>query len=329
MARGDVLFRQWELIRTLQSYRFGISTDDLAERIECDRRTIQRDLAALQDIFPIRYELRERGKKVWMLDHDAITGNQLELTLTETLSLFLSQQLLLPLAGTQFGDGLESAVKKVRAMLPARALNYFEDLDETLLVKNMVHHDYSNQAEDLRMINEAIQSGSVLRVHYLRASAAEAMVSEFHPYGLILLQASLYCVGYLVKSGGLRLLKVARLTKVSRLKKHFERPEEFSLAKYIKGSFGVFQSDPLVKIKAEFTDWAARSVREMSWHSSQKIIRDRDGKVTATFNVAGTLEFKRWALGFGRHCRILSPQSLITEIRDECAASLENHVDNS
>ncbi len=191
MARGDVLFRQWELIRTLQSYRFGISTDDLAERIECDRRTIQRDLAALQDIFPIRYELRERGKKVWMLDHDAITGNQLELTLTETLSLFLSQQLLLPLSGTQFGDGLESAVKKVRAMLPARALNYFEDLDETLLVKNMVHHDYSNQAEDLRMINEAIQSGSVLRVHYLRASAAEAMVSEFHPYGLILLQASL------------------------------------------------------------------------------------------------------------------------------------------
>jgi predicted DNA-binding transcriptional regulator YafY len=329
MARGDVLFRQWELIRTLQSYRFGVSIDELAERIECNRRTIQRDLAALQDIFPIQYELGHRGKKVWKLDSKAITSDQLELTLTETLSLFLSQQLLLPLAGTQFGDGLDSALKKIRALLPARALNYFEDLDETLLVKYLGQHDYSDQTEDLRLINEAIRTESALRIHYLRSEAGKKMISEFHPYGLMLYQASLYCVGYLVKSEAVRSLKITRIDQVNRLKKQFTRPDDFSLAKFAKNSFGVFNSGDQTKIKALFTGWAARSVRETMWHSSQKIVRDSKGTVTATFEVTGIVEFKRWALGFGRLCQVLRPDSLASELQDEFAAALENYAGDS
>ena len=38
-------------------------------------------------------------------------------------------------AGTQFGDGLATALDKIKALLPKRALNYFDDLDENLLVK--------------------------------------------------------------------------------------------------------------------------------------------------------------------------------------------------
>ncbi len=264
-----------------------------------------------------------------MLDSKAITSDQLELTLTETLSLFLSQQLLLPLAGTQFGDGLDSAVRKVRAILPARALNYFDDLGETLLVKNLAHHDYSDQDQDIRLINDAVRSESVLRLRYASASTGKEIASEFHPYGMVLLQASLYCVGYLVESEGIRLLKVTRITAVSRLKKRFTRPDDFSLAKFVKGSFGVFRSGEHAKIRAEFTGWAATNVQEMSWHSSQKIVASRNGKVTATFEVTGTVEFKRWVLGFGRYCRVLTPKSLIIELREELDAAQANYSKES
>ncbi len=328
MGRGDMLSRQLELIQALQSYRFGVSTDELAERIRCSRRTIQRDLAALQGILTVHSELRD-GKKVWMLDKDAMTGNRLELTLMETLSLFLSQQLLTPLAGTQFGDGLISAVQKIRAMLPPKALNYFDDLDETLLVKNPSYHDYSDQDQEIRLINDAVRSQSVLRLRYTPASADREVVSEFHPYGLVLLQESLYCVGYLVASEAIRLLKVARIVSVKRSSKGFKRPDDFSLEQFVKNSFGVFQSDELAKIKARFTGWAARSVRETSWHSSQKIVDDSKGVVTATFEVAGTVEFKRWTLSFGQYCRVLSPKSLITELRDELAAATKNYAGDS
>ena len=34
MARGDSLFRQWELIRTLQAHHYGLGVDELAARLE-------------------------------------------------------------------------------------------------------------------------------------------------------------------------------------------------------------------------------------------------------------------------------------------------------
>ncbi len=134
MARGDGLFRQWELIKMLQAHRFGVSTEEIAARIECNKRTVQRDLAILQDIFPISFERRDRGKRFWKLTQNALESETLQLTMTEMLSLFLSQQLLLPLAGTQFGDGLQTALQKIRTLLPTRALTYFDGLDESFFI---------------------------------------------------------------------------------------------------------------------------------------------------------------------------------------------------
>ena len=57
MARGEPLFRQWQLLKTLQANRFGLATEDLAERLEYSKRTVQRDLGSLQQVgFPISFE---------------------------------------------------------------------------------------------------------------------------------------------------------------------------------------------------------------------------------------------------------------------------------
>ena len=63
MARGEPLIRQWNLLKALQAHRFGIGTDELAARLECTKRTVQRDLNVLQQSgFPISYEARDFGK---------------------------------------------------------------------------------------------------------------------------------------------------------------------------------------------------------------------------------------------------------------------------
>ncbi len=77
------------------------------------------------------FEQRDFGKRFWKLAHGFIESEKLSLSMTETVSLFLSQQLLSPLAGTQFGDGLATALQKVRSLLPRKVLGYFSDLDQT------------------------------------------------------------------------------------------------------------------------------------------------------------------------------------------------------
>lgn len=67
MARGDQVGRQWKIIQTLISSKTGKSAADLANDLECNPRTIYRDLEALQVAgFPI-YTERVDGKNLWSL----------------------------------------------------------------------------------------------------------------------------------------------------------------------------------------------------------------------------------------------------------------------
>lgn len=322
MARGEVLFRQWELIRVLQAHRFGISTEDLARRLECNRRTVQRDLGVLQDIFPIHFDSRDRGKRFWKLEHGSILSEQLQLTYTELLGLCFSQKLVLPMEGTQWGDGYESAIEKLKSMLPKAALAFFEALDESFLVRHTAQIDYAPHDRTIRTLNQTIRQKTAVRLRYHPAGGMQRRESVFHPYGMMLYQSTLYCVGYLATSDAVRTLRIDRIESAAVLQQPFSLPSNFRLSDHFTGAFGVIQEDKPQRIDVEFSGWAAVNVREIQWHASQQILKDKGGTVTARFEITSTHELKRWILGYGRHARVLRPASLADEMHDEVQAML-------
>lgn len=318
MARGESLFRQWRLLKALQAHWSGISSDELAGRLECTKRTILRDLDILQQAgFPINFEQREFGRKFWKLTQGFIESEKLALSITEMLSLFLSQRLLAPLAGTQFGDGLATALQKIKSLLPKQALSYFDDLDKSILVKGLVSHDYSGQDKQISILNDAIVNERVVKISYRSASKKRDLTTNFHPYGIVLFGATLYTIGVLEEYGEVRTLKVSRIAGLQRTDKTFERPLNFSLAAHTHGSFGIFGPGKYQTIRIRFTGWAATNLREQQWHHSQKIIKDTSKQLTAEFELSSTVEFKRWLLGFGRHAVVLKPKKLVKEIAKE------------
>lgn len=322
MARGEPLFRQWRLLKTLQAHRFGICADELAERLACTKRTVQRDLNVLQDVgFPISFEQRHFGKKFWKLAYGFIESEKLALSMTEMLSLFLGQQLLAPLAGTQFGDGLATALQKIKGLLPRKALGYFLDLEGAVLVKSLGRHDYSGQDKEIRILNDAIVNERVVRITYRSGSQDREIATDFHPYGIVLLGAALYCIGLLEEYGEVRTLRVSRIQGIQRTGKTFERPAGFSLAAHTRGAFGVFGPGRYETIQAKFTGWAATNVREQQWHHSQRIVKDDGKTLVAEFRLSSTIEFKRWLLGFGRHAVVLKPKKLAQDIAEELASA--------
>ena len=318
MARGEPLIRQWNLLKALQAHRFGIGVDELAERMECTRRTVQRDLRVLQDSgFPVSFEVRDFGKRFWRLAPHFIEREELMLSMTEILSLFLSRQVLSPLAGTQFGDGLATALEKIKALLPAGALAHFDGLGRNLLVKTVAKHDYSGQDKEIRILNQAMDEGRIVKVRYHSASQGHELETRFHPYGMVFFGLSLYCIGHLEEYDDIRTLKVARFLGAELTAETFEKPRTFSLKAWTHGAFGVFGPGKFQTIRARFTGWAATNVREHQWHTSQKTVKDKDGAITATFELSDTTEFKRWLLGFGRHAVVISPKALADELKAE------------
>ena len=322
MARGEPLIRQWNLLKTLQAHRFGICADDLAERLEYSKRQVQRDLKVLQQVgFPISFEERDFGKRFWKLSPHFLESKDFMLSVTEILSLYLSQQLLSPLAGTHLASGLATLLDKVKTFLPAKALRHFTDLVDTLIIKNLAHPDYSRHDKEIRILNQAIAERRMLKIHYKSASKGHSLDTHFDPYGMVFFGASLYCIGYLAEYKEIRTLKVTRILGLEMTQKTFKRPATFSLRAYTQGSFGIFSSGKPQIIKIKCTDWAATNVREQRWHPSQKIIKDTQDHLIVQFELTNTTEFIRWILGFGQNAVVLQPKSLATKVADELQAA--------
>ncbi len=324
MARGASLIRQWNLLKTLQSHRFGLSRQELSKRLGCSKRQILRDIHLLQDAgFPIDYEKREYGKRYWKLSSNFVESKELMLTMTEILSLFISQQLLSPLSGTQFGSGLSSALEKIKALLPETALSHFKDLNNTLLVKPVVYKEAPLSNKIVTIINDAIALEQILQITYQSAESGKTRHYTFHPYGLIFMGASLYCIGHVEEYNELRTLKVERIKDIEKTEKEFQKPLSFSLNRYIANSFGLMTKGKPKIIKVKLIGWAATNVREHKWHASQEIIKDTGDYIIAQFTLTNTVEFKRWILGFGKYAIVLSPKSLRTEIANELTKLLQ------
>ena len=112
--RGDQLARQWRLIQLLARRRYGAGLDDLAVELECHKRTVYRDLDALQYAgFPVTSEKRD-GRVFYRL-LDSFELGEAPFTPDELMALAFSEDLLRGLAGTVFYDSIHAALAKIRA----------------------------------------------------------------------------------------------------------------------------------------------------------------------------------------------------------------------
>lgn len=320
--RGTPLLRHWQLLERLQRTQIGLTFDQIADEFEYGRRQVQRDLETMMDAgLPIAFEVREHGRKYWRAKADFTQQPELNLSSTEILSLLLSQQMLAPLAGTLFGDGLATGLRKIQTRLPANVMEYFKEFRDVVLVKEAGLSDYSLARQVIDKLTHAISENIELQIVYKAPKDGKSFRDSFWPYRLILNENSLYCIGRLVERDHVRTLKVIRFEHIKLTSKHFPRPRDFHLDEYLNGSFGIVYSGERQKVRVKLTDWAAVTVREQKWHPTQRIIQDNGTSLVVEFELANTVEFQRWVLSYGRHATVLEPVALARELAEELAAA--------
>jgi predicted DNA-binding transcriptional regulator YafY len=339
MARGEQILRHWNLLRALQARGRGLALRELADEHEVSQRTIQRDFEILQEMgFPIDHQEDEYGKRFWRLPHDFFKTSPLVLSLTEALSMHLAEHLFAPLAGTLFADGLATIRDKIRSQIPAKALEYFRGLDETVYVRRTGITDYSRHADTIRTLTEGARRSHAVEVAYESLWRGERYTTLVDPYGLVFHDGDLFVVGRSHKAKAIRVFKVTRIASATLADRPFERPAKFRLEEHFRNTFGIVRSGGApVEIVVRFTGPAAALVEERAWHESQRtawlaaehtlfeeLDADRNA-LLATFRLADLVEFKRWIKGFGADAEILKPESLRRELRAELGAAARRY----
>ena len=324
MARGDQLARQWKIIQTLISSRTGKSAAELADELECHPRTLYRDLEALQFAgFPI-YNEKVEGKKLWSLLDNVRHHIPVPFTLPELIALYFSTDMLKIFKDTVFYDSLESLSQKIRTTLPPQALDYVNNLKQTIQIGIKPYKDYGRFREIINRVNDACAGRRSVEMIYYTMSRRKESKRRVDPYRIWFFSGSFYLIGFCHLRKEIRVFTVDRIKMLHLTEEKFEIPEDFRFEEFIGRSFGVFQGEP-VHVRVRFSPDVAGYIKEKIWLSDQKIEALDDGSIIFEADVSGTDEIRFWIMSWGSKAEVIEPESLRQEIQEEAEALLDRY----
>lgn len=321
MPRGNQVTRQWKLIQSLERSRRGLTFDELSRELDCTTRTVMRDLDHIQAVgFPVA-EDRDGKEKRWKFVEGYRSDLPVPLSLSELMALYFTRSLLKPLHGTPFHSALESAIAKIRALLPPEGHGFLEQIEGTVTTRGPAFKDYTRVRGVLEAVTTARLEGRRLEIRYYSFSREALTTRRIDPYHLFYHQGGLYIAAHDHLRGEVRIFALERIRELRQTGESFRIPEDFDFDGYMQGSFGILRGEATT-IRVHFSHHRAKWIAERTWHESQEIQSLPDGELILSLNVADTAEIKAWILGFGQDAEVLEPASLREEIRAEAEALL-------
>ena len=322
--RGDQLARQWRLIQRLARSRSGIGLDELAEDLECVRRTVYRDLDALMLAgFPVVSERRD-GRVLYRFLETFRLGGDVPFTPDEILALAFGEDLLRTLEGTVFHDSIRSVLGKIRAGLSPELAQYLARLGQAFRVLPGPHKSYARFRDVIQRLNDAVLSNRTVRMRYRTGATGAVSQRELDPYRVWYRGGALYVVGLDHRSGEVRTFAVDRIRALEATPRRFSVRPDFDFEAWTASSFGVI-AEPATRVRVRFAPAVATWVEERTWHPSQRLERAPDGSLELTMEVGGTAELRSWVLSFGPDAEVLEPPGLRAEVRRALAGALARY----
>jgi proteasome accessory factor B len=283
----------------------GISASALARQVGVSRRTIYRDLDAMD---------MDAGLPIWNdagrfgLEAGAFLP-PLALTLHEAMAFFLAARLLAK-ATDELDTEIIGAFVKLARVLP-------QVLAEQLQATADAFADTPrNEAftRVLRVLTEALAQRRVVDIDYdagVYDPARGTRRARVHPLAIepSAHTRALYLIAHDEERGAERTFKVERIHSASLSPETFEPPDA-AVAARMRAAWDVISDAPPVDVVVRFDAHVAARVAETRWHPSQRVEAAPGGALLWHASVSGLLEVRAWILGWGADAEVIAPLEL-------------------
>ncbi len=316
--RNAEVIRQWQILRSIEASRTGVTIHDLARQASVTTRTIRRDLQALQEAgFAVFDEGEENETKRWKLEAQPFRALQEGLSVSDVASLYLSRALVEAMPGWPLAAELREAFTKIERSLNDRMREFLGTLPQVLSAK--VGPGSGSRDRELvdvtRRLLEATRSRRMVSMRYFSASRNRAKQYEVHPYRLALATGGVYLIAWVPAYNEFRTFAAGRIERLTVQEETFRRSRELP-DNLFSQSMGVFWGDP-ERIVLEFDAAVAPFVRGRVWHESQTVAELAGGGLEVTLHVSNDWALRSWILGFGAGVRVIEPGHLAASIGEE------------
>jgi predicted DNA-binding transcriptional regulator YafY len=308
--KQDRVLRLLREVTLFQAVPYGLTSVQLAERMEINQRTAQRDIAALES--ELRVPFIKHGAR-WQIVPDYWLP-PVNLNVQEMVSLLLAARLMLRFAD-RANPFAVAAFEKLSAALPKAMRPALMEIGDEMAEK-AIDPTYTKV---LAALTTAWAERRKVVITYTMKNTFERRL-----WPLFLEPSATGHTCYLMawdpKPREVRIYKVERITAVTVLEERFSPPLGFSVREHLAGAWGIWSSAEPVEVELLFKRDAVRRAKETIWHPSQRAETLPDGRLRVTFGVGSILEIRHWVLGWGGDCEVVRPVELRSDIQAEIRA---------
>mgnify|MGYP006313247981 FL=1 len=312
-------YRLLQIDEEIRSGKFPNATS-LSKKIEVSSRTIQRDIEYMRDMYkaPIEFDAYKNG---YYYTEENFYIKSVPLSEGELFSVALFDQLLEQYRNTPLENDLRSVFKKIEMSLPNKiTLDSSFLQNQTTFIPDQMG---TINPENFSKIFSALKNRHVLDFEYRPLQKTTWMTRRINPLHAVCQKGNWYVMGFCHDKKDIRVFNFSRMQNVTESKEKFDIPDDFNPDKYFDKEIGIWLSATKkytveLLISAEIGTFAL----ERSWNKNQKVEQREDGSVWVSFETTQLPEVKRWVLGQGKTVKVLGPDELIEQVKEEVAAVL-------
>ena len=307
MSTSKKLDEITELAMLLQNSYYGLTIDELSEKLERPRRAIERMMEVLREKFGERLEVVNQHndrKKHWRLAKGTmnflVTFSDSEIAKLELIKKQLQNQTEQKI--------VSEIIEKIKALNPIK--NHKVDIDILMEAQGYAVRQQPKENIDidiLEKINYAIDSNSKIKLSYTDING-EYYEPIIEPYG-IKIGLNYYLIA---KENVIKTFKFSRISEVELLDEYYEIPENFNIQEYCNLSFGIC-TDKVLDVILKFDKSAADYAFNYFFHPTQTAEKQKDGSLLVKFSASGSFEIVTELLKWRESVKIIAPKSLINE----------------
>ena len=241
-------------------------------------------------------------------------GRPLRLAVDEASALLVALRMLAELPGAED----RSAMSRLIAKLEAAAGEAASVSAQVAVQVDIADDDAEGYAGQIRA---ALAAKRRLHLRYYVPGRDEATERDVDPMRLLVVEGRPYLEGWCLRAEGMRLFRLDRVLSLDVLDVPAAPPAEAQPKDVDQGLFRPSPDDvPVVLELSAAGRWVAE------YYPCESVTDLEDGRLRVVLRTPDTGWVQRLALRLGEDGRIISPPSLVTEVREAATAALANYV---
>lgn len=327
MQRGKQTARQFKVLELLENSRYGLTLreirDDVVDQLglkSLHEKTIRRDITHWSHLgYPIeQHETANPDRpRIWLLDRSRRKVPRLPIGVVELLAFSAGRELLYPLAGTPYWDGIQRLWERMRERTSPEVLDHLDRQRAGLVVRGPGPGNYARQEGMLSSLNRATFEHRLVKICYKGLGKRRSQSRIVAPHAICLFNGNIYVLAADAAEdiprtsvdSPVKTFKLDRISAVHLLDRRFTPTKDFDPEAYFDNSIGIFRSAKPKKFRIRIAAARAELGAELLQHPKQQLTEQSDGCLLIEIDAAYEEEIIPRVLSLGEHAEVLMPKS--------------------